>query len=88
MPLMLVALLLAAGPVAQAGTEPGQEAPAAPAKHKATTKKKAAKKAEKYTCPMDPDVVSDKPGKCPKCGMDLEKVSQAPMAPTGPATTR
>ncbi|KKT78442.1 MAG: Copper-transporting P-type ATPase [Microgenomates group bacterium GW2011_GWB1_44_8] len=24
-----------------------------------------------YTCPMDPDVVSDKPGKCPKCGMDL-----------------
>ncbi len=24
-----------------------------------------------YTCPMDPDVVSNKPGKCPKCGMDL-----------------
>lgn len=26
-----------------------------------------------YICPMDSDVVSDKPGKCPKCGMDLVK---------------
>ena len=24
-----------------------------------------------YTCEMHPDVVSDKPGKCPKCGMTL-----------------
>jgi hypothetical protein len=24
-----------------------------------------------YTCPMHPDVASDKPGKCPKCGMTL-----------------
>jgi hypothetical protein len=24
-----------------------------------------------YTCPMHPEVQSDKPGKCPKCGMDL-----------------
>ncbi|TZG00346.1 multicopper oxidase domain-containing protein (plasmid) [Chryseobacterium panacisoli] len=24
-----------------------------------------------YTCPMHPEVVSDKPGKCPKCGMDM-----------------
>lgn len=24
-----------------------------------------------YYCPMDTDVVSDKPGKCSKCGMDL-----------------
>ena len=26
-----------------------------------------------YTCPMHPEVISDKPGKCPKCGMDLVK---------------
>ena len=25
-----------------------------------------------YICPMDPDVVSDRPGPCPKCGMALE----------------
>lgn len=24
-----------------------------------------------YTCPLHPAVVSDHPGKCPKCGMDL-----------------
>ncbi|WP_160139934.1 multicopper oxidase domain-containing protein [Chryseobacterium sp. c4a] len=24
-----------------------------------------------YTCPMHPEVTSDKPGKCPKCGMEL-----------------
>jgi multidrug efflux pump subunit AcrA (membrane-fusion protein) len=30
-----------------------------------------------YTCPMasDADVVSDQPGKCPKCGMDLMRTS-------------
>jgi hypothetical protein len=28
---------------------------------------------DRYTCPMHPEVVSDKPGKCPKCGMNLVK---------------
>ncbi len=28
-----------------------------------------------YTCPMHPEVLSDKPGKCPKCGMNLVKKS-------------
>jgi Cu+-exporting ATPase len=27
----------------------------------------------KYFCPMEPEVVSDKPGSCPKCGMALER---------------
>ncbi|HKW29265.1 MAG TPA: efflux RND transporter periplasmic adaptor subunit [Verrucomicrobiae bacterium] len=29
-----------------------------------------------YTCPMHPDVISDQPGKCPKCGMNLVPVKQ------------
>lgn len=35
-----------------------------------TTKKMAAKD---YSCPMHPEITSDKPGKCTKCGMDLTK---------------
>lgn len=27
--------------------------------------------AKQYTCSMHPEVVQDKPGKCPKCGMAL-----------------
>jgi hypothetical protein len=30
-----------------------------------------------YTCPMHPEVQSDKPGVCPKCGMTLEKLEIA-----------
>ena len=26
-----------------------------------------------YTCTMHPEVITDKPGKCPKCGMSLVK---------------
>ena len=33
----------------------------------------------KYLCPMDPEVISDTPGACPKCGMALELA--APAAP-------
>ncbi len=28
---------------------------------------------EIYTCPMHPEIIRDKPGKCPICGMDLVK---------------
>lgn len=35
-----------------------------------------------YTCPMHPEVTSDKPGKCPKCGIDL-----VPKKPAGKETS-
>jgi Cu+-exporting ATPase len=36
----------------------------------------------KWICPMDPEVASDHPGPCPKCGMALEPDSPAPLART------
>lgn len=36
--------------------------------------KEAAQTTQKYTCPMHPEVVSHKAGKCPKYGMDLVPV--------------
>jgi Cu+-exporting ATPase len=35
-----------------------------------------------YSCPMDPEVVSDRPGACPKCGMALQP--RTPTAEEGP----
>jgi membrane fusion protein, copper/silver efflux system len=36
-----------------------------------------AEHAETYTCPMHPTVISDRPGSCPVCGMDLVKKARA-----------
>ena len=38
--------------------------------------------AVKYTCPMHPQIISDTPGKCPICGMDL-----VPIAASGGSHT-
>ena len=39
---------------------------------KMTETKSENKEATKtYTCSMHPEVISDEPGKCPKCGMEL-----------------
>jgi RND family efflux transporter MFP subunit len=35
-----------------------------------------------YTCPMDPEIISDKPARCPKCGMKLVQVSPSTAAGT------
>ncbi|MES2376779.1 MAG: heavy metal-binding domain-containing protein [Bacteroidota bacterium] len=48
-----------------------------------TTQTKKVKPAPKvqYTCTMHPEVLSDKPGKCPKCGMTLVKKVDAKKKP-------
>jgi len=41
-------------------------------KHDSTEMKMDHSKMTKtFVCPMHPEVTSDKPGKCPKCGMDM-----------------
>ncbi len=42
-------------------------------KHQMQTIQTIEQKKESYSCPMHPEVISDKPGECPKCGMDLVK---------------
>lgn len=42
-------------------------------------KQRSAPKAAQYTCPMHPEIIQDKPGDCPICGMALEPMG----APTG-----
>jgi hypothetical protein len=36
------------------------------------------KAAERWTCPMHPEVIQPEPGKCPKCGMTLVPVTPKP----------
>ncbi len=48
---------------------------------------------QQYTCPMHPEVISSKPGKCPKCGMDLvskqapAKAASKPVKKSAPKTS-
>jgi len=92
--LVVLALLLAvtiagcAKPAAKTPTMPPMEmvspatAPGEKTPTPATEEKPAATNIV-YTCPMHPEVHSDKPGKCPKCGMDLvpEKGVTTPSTP-------
>ena len=52
----------------------------------------AADAAAGYVCPMHPEVTSDEPGTCPKCGMKLIPAAPAsyvcPMHPEVTATSR
>ncbi len=59
-------------PPAPAATTPMADASAV----KMDTMAKPMYVAGKYYCAMDKDVVSDKPGKCPKCNMDLVEGSK------------
>jgi hypothetical protein len=52
------------------GSMPGMKHDAS-ASQSATTPSATTQAAVLYTCTMHPDIVSDHPGKCPKCGMKL-----------------
>ena len=54
-----------AGPLAYLHSEQQEAAPPAPP-------------GTQYTCPMDPEIVQDKPGACPLCGMALEPMMPSP----------
>lgn len=44
--------------------------------HKSGTHEHKTTASKKYTCTMHPEVVKNKPGKCPKCGMTLVPVKK------------
>ena len=66
----IIALLVVGLVLAGCASKPAAQAPesrlSAPAGAPST-----APTAAVYTCPMHPEVVSDEPGKCPECGMNL-----------------
>ena len=39
---------------------------------------------QKWYCSMDPEIIRDKPGRCPKCGMDLIPLTISSAAEIGP----
>ena len=77
---MGVLLVVGAVRLASAGAMCGSEAcsddPKAAQVASATTKPAATQPAA-FVCPHHPDVTSDKPGKCSKCGMTLEAPKKA-----------
>ena len=66
-----------ADPARYAGAQRSHEPPVPPAPAAVPRASAAAA----YTCPMHPEVRSDKPGSCPKCGMALEPVLPVQVAP-------
>ena len=50
-----------------------QSEPKSNEEQSSSTKTEMTKDSVYYTCPMHPEVKMNEPGKCPKCGMALEK---------------
>ena len=52
-------------------TDQGNQNSGSLSNQKTVTKNQNTEATKTYTCSMHPEVISDKPGKCPKCGMEL-----------------
>ena len=61
-------------PMHPALTPPAMPSAPSPAGPTASGTEPSAPPATVYSCPMHPEVTSPVPGKCPKCGMDLQPV--------------
>lgn len=66
-----------ATPPASAAPAQANPQPSAPPNSLNPTKAPVAPNVQKtlYRCPMHPEVTSDQPGRCPKCGMALSRVN-------------
>jgi cytochrome oxidase Cu insertion factor (SCO1/SenC/PrrC family) len=53
----------------------------------AQVRQKQVKKTDVYACPMHPEVISKRPGKCPKCGMTLRLRKGGDATATAAATS-
>jgi outer membrane biogenesis lipoprotein LolB len=67
----MIALLAVAATVALLAAGCGGSAHKEPATQSGDPSAQKSEKAVQYTCSMHPEVVQDKPGDCPKCGMKL-----------------
>lgn len=85
-PMMGGGHMMGGNPAGQAGGNAGA-APAAPQANPgqpaASGKTSTDPEGKLWVCPMHPDVVRDKPGTCPICGMDLVEKGQAGAAQSG-----
>lgn len=68
----LLSIALAFGLICALGPMPGVPLT------QAQSRQKVARKNLRYSCPMHPDVMSSRPGKCPRCGMALRVARNAP----------
>ena len=74
--ILIVVVILATGVLLGRYLWPVQQQPAAPLDEIVDATAEHAQAAAPYVCPMHPDVISDKPGTCPICGMALVQIQQ------------
>ena len=74
-PIIVIALVLGVAPAYAQTTATGRQ------------RSSRVNNATRYSCPMHPEVVSRRPGKCPKCGMRL-RVVKTESASATPATSK